>query len=200
MIYVRNQRGVALITALMFTLICLTIIMGMMYLLTRGIQSSASNKRYKTALEASYGGAEIALKEVIPQVFQGYSSSQLQSTFGGVNLQAGSNTCLNDKLNHSSGAWSLSCSKTLDAKTSPDFTMQLQAQGSQPYNIYTKIVDTVAGNSDTSGLQLEGSGVAESSSLITPQHFPYLYRVEVQAERATANAQEKAVLSVQYAY
>jgi hypothetical protein len=198
----RNQDGIALLTALMFTFICLTMILGLLYMVTRGIQASASNKVYKTAREASYGGADIALKEVIPQIFQGYTSSQLTDPFSTVKLQLPtSSTCLQEKLRLPTDQWSSACSKELDPKSSPDMTMQLKATGgnSQPYSVYTKIVDTVHGNTDTSGLQLEGSGVAEGSSTITPQHFPYVYRVEVVAEKSTA-AKEKGSLSVQYAY
>jgi hypothetical protein len=46
---------------------------------------------------------------------------------------------------------------------------------------------------------LEGSGVAESSSLLTPQHFPYIYRMEVQGERQD-NSTAKANIEVLYAY
>ncbi len=198
--HIKNQDGIALVTALMFTFICLTMILALLYMVTQGIQVSASNKRYKTAREASYGGAEIALKEIVPQIFQGYSSSQLTASFSSVNLQVpSSSACLQQKLRLPTSQWSSACSTAIDPKSSPDLTMQLKSTKSQPYSVYTKIVDTVQGNTDTSGLQLEGSGVAESSSTITPQHFPYIYRVEVEAEKSTA-AREKGSLSIQYAY
>lgn len=199
---IKNEQGIALLTALMFTCISLTFILALLYLTLQSIQVSASSKRYKTAREASYGGAEIALKEVIPLVFQGYSSSQITASFSGINMQISTSTqCMQEKLHLNASQWSAACSKTLDPKSAPDMNFKLQATGlnSQPYNVYTKIVDTVAGNTDTSGLQLEGAGVAESSSFITPQHFPYIYRVEVQAEKSVA-AKERAGLSIQYAY
>ncbi len=199
---IRNQRGFALVTALMFTLISLTIIMGLLYLINQGVQQSGSHKRYRTAMEASYGGAEIMLKEVVPQIFQGYTSSQITSTFSGIGLKIDTSaTCLQQKLRLPTSQWSAACSQSLNPKSAPDFDFSLQAQGAsaQPYTVYTKIVDTVTGNTDTSGLQLEGAGVAESGTIITPQHFPYIYRVEVQAERTT-RATEQANLSIQYAY
>lgn len=199
---IRNQQGIALVTALMFTLISLTMLMGLLYIVTQGIQVSGSHKRYKTALEASYGGAEIALKEIIPAIFQGFSSAQITNTFSGVGLQVNnSSTCLYQKLTLPTSQWSAACSQTLDPKASPDLNFKLQAQGinAAPYSVYTKIIDTTSGNTDTSGLQLEGAGVAETTALITPQHFPYIYRVEIQAERET-NATEQANLSLQYAY
>lgn len=198
-----NQRGIALITALILTLISLTVVMVMFYLIGQGVQVSASEKRYRTALEASYGGADISLKDVVPLVFQGLSSTKIQAAFpGDVNLQLSSGTaCLSEKLNKPTDQWSASCSQTLDPKTFPDmqFTLKADSAVAAPYKVYTKIVDTINGNSDTSGLQLEGAGVAETSAVITPQHFPYIYTLEVQAEKST-HATEQANLSVQYAY
>lgn len=75
----------------------------------------------------------------------------------------------------------------------------LQASSGNPFIVYSKIVDTVSGNSDTGGLQLEGGGVAESSSLLTPQHFPFIYRMEIQGERQN-NSTTQANIEVLYAY
>lgn len=199
-----NQKGIALITSLMLTLISLTIIMGLYYLLEQSTKISGAQKRYKTALEASYGGAEVVLKDVIPLVFQGYSTNKIhdQFTAEGLDMQFASGTaCLKEKLNQPTSEWSSSCSSTVKAKSMSDMSFNLQATGAStvPYTVFTKIIDTLKGNSDTSGLQLEGSGVAESSPVITPQHFPFVYRVEVQAERQV-NALEQANLSVLYAY
>ena len=200
--YIKNQQGIALVTALMFTLISLAIIMMLLYCMTQGIQASASNRRYKTALEASYGGAEVMLKEVIPQIFQGYSSSKLATAFNGINMNVDASTsCLKTKLTTPTASWPASCSKSLDPTSAPDLDFTLQAKGpsSTPFTVYSKVVDTVTGNTDTSGLQLEGAGVAEATATITPQHFPYYYRVEVQAQRST-KAKEQANLDIQYAY
>jgi hypothetical protein len=201
---ITNQKGVALVTSLMLTLISLTIIMALFYLLELGVKSSGAEKRYRTALEASYGGAEVVLKDVVPLVFQGYSSANIHNEFNaaGFDMQFPSGTkCLQEKLNLPTSQWSSSCSSTINAKTLPDISFTLQATGasSAPFTVFTKIVDTMKGNSDTSGLQLEGAGVAEASSVITPQHFPFVYRVEVQAERSV-KATEQANLSVLYAY
>lgn len=201
--HLSNQKGIALITSLMLTLICLSIVMAMYYLIGQGVQTSAGQKAYRTANEASYGGADIVLKNVVPLVFQGLSSASIRNEFtGSLNLQFPSgSTCLHDKLTLKTSKWPTSCSQTLDAKTSPDisFTLNAVSATAVPYKVSTKIVDTISGNTDISGLQLEGAGVAESSSVITPQHFPYVYRLEVQAERSV-NAKEQASLSVTYAY
>lgn len=199
---IASQRGIALVTTLMLTLISMAIVMAMFYLIGQGVQISASQKRYRTALEASYGGAEVVLKDVVPLIFQGYSSAKIHTQFADVDMQFPSgNTCLKQKLNFPTSQWSSSCSQTLQAKAASDisFTLPATGAGTAPFTVFTKIVDTILGNSDTSGLQLEGAGVAEASSVITPQHFPFVYRLEVQAERST-KAAEQANLSVLYAY
>lgn len=201
---IRNNQGIALVTSLMLTLISLTIVMALLYMVTQGIKASGQNKKYRTAVEASYGGAEIMVKDIIPAMMQNYSSasfvSTVESSFGGVNLKVLSDAkCMQSKLVHSTADWPSGCSNLSNPKVSPDMRMTLQATTGNPFIVTSKIVDTVVGNSDTSGLQLEGSGVAESSSLLTPKSIPYIYRMEIQGERAS-NATSQANLEVLYAY
>ncbi len=201
---IRNNKGVALVTSLMFTLLTLTIVMALLYMVTAGIQASGQNKKYRTAVEASYGGTDITIKDVLPVMLQNYSSAtfinDVQGAFTGVSLQVLSDSkCLQSKLVKKTADWDSTCSSTSDPKKSPDLQMTLQPVSGNPFIVTSKIVDTVAGNSDTSGLQLEGSGVAESSPLLTPKSIPYVYRIEVQGERQT-NATSQANLEVLYAY
>ena len=197
-----NQNGIALVTALMLTLISLAIISALLYMIGQGIHMSASEKRYRTALQASYGGAEIAMMDITPMVFQGYSGAKLNEIFANVdNLTFPSGTsCFSQKLTLPTSLWSGSCSQDLNPKSTPDISFSLKGinNSNVPYNVYAKYVDSSIGNTDMSGLQLEGSGVADASSVITPQHFPNVYRLEVRAERA-ANT-EQSNISVLYAY
>jgi hypothetical protein len=200
----KNNRGIALVTSLMLTLVSLMIVMAVLYVVTQSINQSGQLKKYRTSLDASYGGSEIFVKDILPVVLQNYSSPTLvnvvQTTFGGVGLQVlADQNCLQSKLTRVTSGWPANCSSTPEPKKSPDMTFTLQAASGNPFIVYSKIVSTVVGNSDTGGLQLEGSGVAESSSLLTPQHFPYIYRMEVQGERQD-NSTAKANIEVLYAY
>ncbi|ABK98618.1 hypothetical protein [Pelobacter propionicus] len=201
---VAGQDGFALVTSLLMTFISLVMVMAIMYMISRNIEMMGGMKRYKTALEAGQGGTEIVVKEIIPEILKNYTDAdlitKLQSAFNGVTLTVlADKECLKDKITKDESEWDASYSRSLNPKVSPDFTLKLTAAQGQPYSVYTKIVDTVLGNTDMSGLQLEGAGVAESLTVITPQHLPYVYRVEVQAERET-NAHEQANISVLYAY
>jgi hypothetical protein len=208
----RNEDGVALITALMFTLICLGIVMALMQMLLVQTKMSASQKTYRNAIEASYGGTEMLTKEFIPRLAN-YSTgiAPLMATFAGngalpqmglaVNrtLVTGGET-LKVKLNTATASWPTAVSKTPDAKVLPDFNFTLKGDQGSNFNVYAKIIDTVPGNSDTTGVDFldSGQGVAGTGSGIAPKHNPSLYTIEVQGERA--NAKEKAKLSVLYAY
>lgn len=199
-----KQDGIALVTSLLMTLISLTIIMAVMYMITQSVQLTGASKRYKTALEASYGGTDIMMKDIVPYILSDFASATLKNDlelkYAGVSLALfATPSCLQDKITKGTSNWNSACSQLINPTSGPDMTMQLQATGGQSYTVYTKIVDTILGNTDTSGLQLEGAGVAESLSVITPQHTPFVYRLEIQAQRSV-NATEQANMSILYAY
>lgn len=205
-----NRNGIALVTALMLTLISLTIVMALLYVITRGVQFSGAQKKYKTALEASYGSTEIVVKDVLPYILRNYSSptlkADLTSTFSAVGMQVTDPDdklkCLNSKLLLASGKWPAGCSNTPFPKQSPDLTINLAAVAGNPFTVYTKIVDTVPGNSEMGGesAYMDGLGVTEGlGASIKPQHFPYIYRIEIQGERQN-NPTSQANIEVLYAY
>jgi hypothetical protein len=199
----RNEKGIALVTSLLLTLISLAIVMAVIYLLTLGTQVSGSQKRYRTTMEATYGGLDTMTKIVIPQAFQDTvnppSGLLLDAVFANYanHFQA--------KLNNSRGKWAslgLNANElSLDPANTPDVTFTLNGPPLQPnYTIYAKIVDTNPGNSDTTGTELDsGSGVSYTGSGVSPQHIPATYRIELQGQKQN-NPKEKAKLTVFYAY
>jgi hypothetical protein len=205
--YLRNEDGIALITALMFTLICLGMIMTLLYYVLMGTKMSAAQKRYRNSLEASYGGTEFVTKIIIPRLFNNFSTARgpLLTDFGPADrlgLVLGSN--LKDKLNTATASWGSTVSKTVNPKDSPDVTFILKGQDVQhDFKVYSKIVDTVTGVGliDTSGKDyLDGGlGVAGTSNSTQTPRTPTIYSIEVQGELAVKPA-EKAALSVLYAY
>lgn len=199
-----NKHGFALITTLMFSLIATTIIMALLYMITASTAQSGMHKRYRTALDASVGGSQIILKEVLPNIMQNFASTtlaaDLATTFSATSLSVvTTSACLQQKFTAATASWGTACSNTLDATNNPDMTLSLAAINGSPYTLYAKVVDTSAGNSDLSGVELDAGGVTEGSSTITPQSIPYIYRLEITAQRAS-NAIEKSKLSVSYAY
>ncbi|WP_243371418.1 pilus assembly protein PilX [Geotalea sp. SG265] len=203
---VRNEKGVALITALMFTLICLGMIMTLLYYVLAGTRMSAAQKRYRNALEASYGGTDFITKSIIPRLFNNYSAGKLalQSDFGtSLGLTFAPNDPLKTKLTMATSAWPATISKTVDPKDSPDLTFSLDGTSGNKFKVYTKIIDTVPGIGliDATGIDYldAGIGVAGTSNSTQTPRTPNLYSIEVQGE-AAVNPREKAALSVLYAY
>lgn len=205
--YLHNTQGIALVTSLMMTLISMAIIMALMYVITASTQRSGANKRYKSAVEAAGDGSRFVAKDVMPYLmnqFQNFTSSQVinnaAADFAAVNLVTTSADCLKTKINKNTASWPASCSAAFNPKSQPDMTLTLQGTSNMPFTVYAKIVDTVAGNSDTSGSRLEeSSGVAYLANTTTPMPFPYMYRLEVQGERQSSSI-EKSNISILYAY
>jgi len=217
-----NNKGIALVTALMLTLISLTIVMYLLYMVTSGVKLSGANKRYKTALEASYGATDLVIKEIIPTLFTStiaaslgdpnylHPTTALSGLYASLNFSTSTDACLMEKLTKPSSQWT--CSKTTDPKDSPDFKIQLNSTGSVPFTVYTKIVETICSDkrpyptgkctgSDLSGIDYldGGQGTTGGSTGVSVQAMPAIYRIEVRGER-TINPVEKAGLSVLYAY
>ena len=85
----------------------------------------------------------------------------------------------------------------------PDIVFNLKGKADQtkPYVVNMKIIDTVSGNSDKTGVVLDlGSGVVDdASALIRIQHFPFLYTIVTDA-RQQGSTTERANIEVLYAY
>lgn len=217
----RNERGMALMMALIITLISLAVVMSILYFITQGMQVSASSRRYKGALEASYGGVEAFTKEIMPWYIDAAAQNTIASrsllntnlgtlspVFAGVAPSFSSYSCMTKKLTLPASAWGTACgpnpaiTTATDPTVLPDAVFKLKGPPLQPnFNVYTKIVSTQPGNSDMSGVKgLDtGAGVAYGASGVSPMHIPATYRIEAQAQRET-NPQEKAKLSVLYVY
>jgi hypothetical protein len=210
----RNEKGIALVTALMFTMISLGIVMLLLSSIIQGTKLTAASKAYKNSLEASFGGVELIAKNILPALYGGTTEASLVAALAGVDFQVPSGSCFTQKWSNSTLDWA-SCdadNKTPDPKLAPDMTFTLKATtDAVGFKVYSKVVDTRCGgntsvgqpcsNSDSTGIDYldGGGGVTSSTGSVTPQHRPAYYRIEVQGERA-ANPREKSQLSVLYAY
>lgn len=197
-----GKKGVALVMVLVIIAISTAMVAVLLYFIQKGTEISGIEKKYETAKEASIGAIDVFTKEIIPLAISTASTSPSSSlttalasfsTITSATVTAGAtNACFSDKLLKSTANWAGGCSSTSDPKTSPDIKFTLSGTSAVPFDVYTKIVDTVQGNTNTSGVTLEGAGAAESSGgMVATQHFPYMYRMEVQGERQQ-NPSERA--------
>ncbi len=216
---ISNEKGIALITALLLSSIMMTIIMYLMYMLTGSITTSGAHRRYKTVLEASYGSSELIIKEIFPLLLSDVKSSatnlKLSPLTSAFDITSTSDSCFQQKLTQPSSKWSADCSKSADATSNPDITLQFKSTSLDKITVYTKIVESMCSDprpypegtctsSDLSGVDYldGGTGVNYGSggvSAITVQQIPATYRVEIEGQRAT-NPIEKTKLSVLYSY
>jgi hypothetical protein len=190
-----NEKGLALVMILILSTIALAIMAGLLYMLTLGTQISGMEKRYRTAYEAGRGGADVTFQLI---------GARGDPNIPGINFnQTASTTCLTDKLNKSTTDWSSTCDNSLSiipgTTSTYDMFCDLGASPYPTYRVYSKIVDTVEGNSGGDE-GLTGKGVVSSGSgEITVVSVPYLYTIELDAENL-GNPQERAKLSVLYQY
>jgi hypothetical protein len=186
-----NERGVALLIVMALSAIALAVMSALVYMSTAGTGVSGMQKRYKTALEAGMGGEGVMFD------FIGFRGSPSFSNSIGFALISNS-TCVNDKLNKPTAGWDASCdsSLTIDITNSATYDMRFDL-GS--YRVFSKIADTVEGNSGGS-IGLVKTGVVVSNPGEVPvKSVPYLYTIEMNS-RNPSNPAERAKLSVLYQY
>jgi len=200
---ISSESGIALAMVLILSAMALAIMAALVYMLTAGTQVSGVQKRYRTALEAGKGGAELAYELIAARGDPNIPS--LVMTIPAMTQAGAQGPCLIQKLNQETSTWDPECSSTLaiDPDTSSTFDWRFDlgnaASGSAAYTVYAKIADTVAGNSGGDVGLSKGGVVASNSGEITVQSRPYLYTLEVDVENST-NRQERAKYSILYQY
>lgn len=192
-----SEKGIALVMVLIISLIILSIMSGLIYILVSGTQVSGMQKRYKTAQEAASGGADVTFALIAARGNPGWAGLLLSinaENVGGVN-------CLSEKLNKSTANWNVNCNSSLSINslvaTTYDMSFQL-GTGANTYTVYSKIADTIEGNS-SGDIGLTKGGVVAGTGEIQVQSFPYFYTVEIEAQN-TANPAERAKYSLLYEY
>jgi hypothetical protein len=212
----RSEKGLALVTVLVLSLITLSIISTLVYMVIQGTRFSGYYKRYETAREAALGGAELGGDLILKRgemVIPGLVNMPDVCDCGDLddptdNLYGGAPSCFCDKLCDKTFTYPgpvlnwVNCDTadtTFDPTTNPDIQFDLAGVNAR-YRVSVKIVDIIGGNSDLSGEQLGGTGVVSSNTgMITAPPIPYLYRVEINSEDIV-NQLERARISALYAY
>jgi len=191
-----NERGIALVMALVLGLVGMLMITAILYMVGTGTWLGGSKKRYQTALNAAHGSMNFFAKEIIQRGVGGTLLSAMVPGYGGMLAQVALDDDFAKKLS--------TTGRIGDAGypvDNPDATLTFTFTAPTPnMTINTAIISTSRGNSGTSSTPLVGGGVVNNSSgTVTPQHIPYLYQTEVQTQSGIIN-RERARLSSIYAY
>lgn len=215
-----TEKGIALVMVLILSAIILAIMSGLVYMVISGTQISGIQKRYKTALEAGIGGADVAY-QFIKLRGDTTSTDSFIATLGlnsryttpvtctGTDISGKPFTGLAAKLKTPTSSWSSDCSNSLtitplncaNTTTTQNFDMCFTL-GSSPfptYTVYSKIVDTVEGNSGGDEGLIKTGVVVSNPGEVSVKSIPYLYTIEIDAENFS-NPAERAKLSVLYQY
>jgi len=174
-----------MVFVLILAAISLAMTLAMLIMVSRGSYVSGQQKRFRTAVEAGRGGMEAMF--------------QLISNRGNVDAlyTMPNQAAVQTKLAGPIGTWGgLDNSSTINpaVATSYDMTIDLGA-----YRVYTKIVDTVDGNSGADEGLIKTAVVNAGSGEVTVVSVPYLYTIEVLSQ-STTNATERSKLSILYQY
>lgn len=198
------ESGVALVSALIVISVSAGIFAAIMYYAMTGSELSGLQRKYQSSKEASLGAIDILTKDILPRVVSG---TQLSVAVNGMvvpdilpTIQANAlrDACFRAKLTSVTSAWpGGTCDSGSDARVNSDivFNLKSTSASTRPFVVSMKIIDTVSGNSDTSGNVLE----VDESGLVKVQHFPFLYTIAADA-RPQNSTTERANIEILYAY
>lgn len=191
---INNEKGIALVSALMLGLIGMLMVASLLAMVNSGTWLSGSKKRYQMALDAAHGGMILFSKEII-ELGLGNTSLSAMGNYG---------MALSPVVSDADFATKLTTTGRTSDGTFPsaplDVTMTFDLPDGLNIGVNTTILSTSRGNSGIASNSLQTGGVVNANSAtITPQHIPYLYEISNQGQN-TSNPIENARLSSIYAY
>lgn len=188
----RNEKGFALLFVLILAAIALFMTLGMLLMVGSGSFVSGQQKRYRTAVEASRGGVEAMLQLI--------GSRAGNPLYSGMTTNSLANIVT--KLSNTTDTWvGLDNSIVIIPGDNTTYDMKVDLW---TYTAYTKIVDTVQGNSGADSWPplvggCTGGAVTTGCGEFFPVSIPYLYTIEVLSQ-STTNSTERSKLSILYQY
>lgn len=197
----KGERGAALALVLILMATSLAFTAGLIYMVTSATQVTGGQKRFETALDAGRGGIDVTRMMIGTRGNPNMALDNFSLTAQNV----GGVDCLTNKLNNPTASWNAACDSTLTITTGTpasydmSFDLGTSATSLNRYTVYSKIVDTVNGNSGPSSGLVKTGVVLSNSGQITVVKVPYLYTVEMLSQNAV-NPLERARVSALYEY
>ena len=185
--YLRNEKGFALVFVIVLAAISLAMTLAMLIMVSRGSYISGQQKRFRTAVEAGRGGMEAMFQLIsnrgnTDSLYTMPNAAAVQAKLAGPTTGAG---------------WAgLDNSSTINPSVATSYDMRIDLGA---YRVYTKIVDTVDGNSGADEGLIKTAVVNAGSGEVTVVSVPYLYTIEVLSQ-STTNPTERSKLSILYQY
>ncbi len=217
-----DEKGIALVLVLVLSLIALSITAALLFMASQETRFSGFQKRYKSALEANLGAAEIFEHMVILRQKTDITTFITDLKTANINFNAtlndpagctgsdvfgnnytGIETKIRTPTNNNDGTaqWSAACDRSITIdwldNTTYDFSIDFGAAPNPVYRVYAKIVDTAEGNA-AKDRDLIKQSVEKSEDVASP-HLGYLYSIEVLAQDLI-NPNERARTSILFEY
>ena len=181
----RNEKGFAMVFVLVLAAISLAMTLAMLFMVSRGSYVSGQQKRFRTAVEAGRGGMEAMF-----QLIANRGNTDPMYTMS-------NQTAVQTKLAGPIATWGgLDNASTIDPTVTSSYDMRIDLA---TYRVYTKIVDTVDGNSGADEGLMKTAVVNSGSGEVTVVSVPFLYTIEVLSQ-STTNATERSKISILYQY
>ncbi len=189
-----NNKGIALIIALITALIILILGSIALYISLKSTKISGTFRQYRASIEATKGGYE-ETKYIINYIKKHGEIPDTDSivTFIDDNFTSklGNATADNPTL------WTDDAQNPDKTVSNPDITLTIGN-----YNVYVKLINTAKGNTATGGTKgLSTGGVTTGktgTSTVPLSRIPYLYTIEIVSQHQTAN--DTAAVSLVYGY
>jgi hypothetical protein len=174
-----------MVFVLVLAAISLAMTLAMLLMVSRGSFLSGQQKRFRTAVEAGQGGME-AMFQLIS------NRGNTDALYTMPNPAA-----VQTKLAGPIATWGgLDNASTINPAVNTSYDMRIDLGA---YTVYTKIVDTVDGNSGADEGLIKTAVVNAGSGEVTAVSVPYLYTIEVLSQ-STTSATERSKLSILYQY
>jgi len=196
-----REEGIALVAVMVMSAITLAVMAGLVYMATASTRVSGASKRHSTALEAAEGCIPLTRRMIDKGGDPGIADVNYTQNI--------SPTCLTAKRRDGTNMWPGTCSANLSMPidtTDPntyDMSFDItDANNTDPYRCYVRIINTVLGNSMAmaGGKSWKNTGVVldESAGLGTP--MPYVYSIEIVSRPLNNPDVLKSELALLYQY
>lgn len=188
-----NEKGIALIIALITALIILILGSIALYVSIKSTKISGSFRQYRASIQAAKGGYEetkyiidyVKLHDIAPSISDGNFTNFAN---------------FKDKLKdataeNTTSVWTDDAKNPDKTVSDPDITLDIGG-----YNVYVKLINTAKGNTDLGGSKgLSAGGVTTGkagASTVTPPKIPFLYTIEI----VSKHKDDEAAVSLLYGY
>lgn len=212
----KSEQGAVLLVVIILSTIALAVMTTVLYIVTVGSQMTGMEKRYRTALEAGFGGWDVT-RQIIE--FQNDSAAvddykDELNTYNMNIISTTSTTCANAtgtiytamsaKIMTSTKDWNNSCDRSTQINPATpntyDLSFELGSLGTpNRYKVFAKIVHTQQGNTASGYAEVKTPSGTTSTGGLETMEVPSSYAVEIDSQNST-NPNERAKLSILYQF